>query len=87
MTQHVAPPLVLIPETAPFNDDQRAWLSGYFAALLGPAIEGATALAPGEMPGGESKNSPTTTTRPGTIRPCRCPTGWRWPRTGRSRRS
>ncbi|MGC5780706.1 sulfite reductase subunit alpha [Methylobacterium sp. NFXW15] len=55
MTQHVAPPLVLIPETAPFNDDQRAWLSGYFAALLGPAIEGATALAPGEIPGGESK--------------------------------
>ncbi len=55
MTQHVAPPLVLIPETAPFDPDQRAWLSGYFAALLGPAIEGATALAPGEMPGGESK--------------------------------
>ena len=26
MTQHVSPPLVLIPETAPFNEDQRAWL-------------------------------------------------------------
>ena len=50
MTQHVAPPLVLIPETAPFNADQRSWLSGYFAALLGPAVEGATALAPGEGP-------------------------------------
>ena len=50
MSQHVAPPLVLIPESAPFNADQRAWLSGYFAALLGPAIEGATALAPGEAP-------------------------------------
>ncbi|GEP09415.1 sulfite reductase subunit alpha [Methylobacterium gnaphalii] len=50
MTQHVAPPLVLIPETAPFDTDQRAWLSGYFAALLGPAVGGATALAPGEGP-------------------------------------
>ncbi|MDP4024317.1 sulfite reductase subunit alpha [Methylobacterium sp. NEAU 140] len=50
MTQHVSPPLILIPETAPFNEDQRAWLSGYFAALLGPAVEGATALAPGEAP-------------------------------------
>ncbi len=53
MTQHVAPPLVLIPESAPFNADQRSWLSGYFAALLGPAVEGATALAPGEEPGGQ----------------------------------
>lgn len=50
MTQHVAPPLVLIPENAPFNPDQRSWLSGYFAALLGPVVEGATALAPGEAP-------------------------------------
>ncbi|KTS15923.1 sulfite reductase, partial [Methylobacterium indicum] len=52
MTQHVAPPLVLIPESAPFTTDQRAWLSGYFAALLGPAVEGATALPAGAAPGG-----------------------------------
>ncbi|MBY0294700.1 MAG: sulfite reductase subunit alpha [Methylobacterium sp.] len=52
MTQHVTPPLVLIPESAPFNPDQRAWLSGYFAALLGPAIEGATALGAAEVPSG-----------------------------------
>ncbi len=50
MSEHVTPPLVLIPETAPFSADQRSWLSGYFAALLGPAVEGATALAPGEGP-------------------------------------
>ncbi|AWN43926.1 sulfite reductase subunit alpha [Methylobacterium durans] len=42
----------MIPENAPFSADQRSWLSGYFAALLGPAVEGATALAPGEVPGG-----------------------------------
>lgn len=52
MSEHVTPPLVLIPETAPFSDDQRSWLSGYFAALLGPAVAGATALAPGDMGGG-----------------------------------
>ena len=55
MTQHVAPPVVLIPETAPFDADQRAWLSGYFAALLGPAVEGATALPAGDLPGGGPK--------------------------------
>ena len=52
MSEHVSPPLVLVPETAPFSADQRSWLSGYFAALLGPAVEGATALGTGEMPGG-----------------------------------
>ena len=25
----------LLPETAPFNPDQRAWLNGFFAGLLG----------------------------------------------------
>lgn len=55
MSEHVMPPLVLIPETAPFSADQRSWLSGYFAALLGPAVEGATALSPGEVPGGAKK--------------------------------
>ena len=50
MSEHVTPPLVLIPETAPFDPDQRAWLSGYFAALLGPSVAGATALAPGDAP-------------------------------------
>ncbi|TXM91739.1 sulfite reductase subunit alpha [Methylobacterium sp. WL30] len=52
MSEHVSPPLVLVPENAPFSADQRSWLSGYFAALLGPAVEGATALAPGDMAGG-----------------------------------
>ena len=27
--------LTLLPETAPFNSDQRAWLNGFFAGLLG----------------------------------------------------
>jgi sulfite reductase (NADPH) flavoprotein alpha-component len=36
MTVHTPPPALLIPETAPFSPEQRAWLSGYFAALLAP---------------------------------------------------
>ena len=55
MSEHVTPPLVLIPESAPFSADQRSWLSGYFAALLGPAVEGATAIGADAMPGGGPK--------------------------------
>ncbi|MCA9181323.1 MAG: hypothetical protein KDA51_07710, partial [Planctomycetales bacterium] len=28
-------PISLIPETAPFDSDQRAWLNGFFAGMLG----------------------------------------------------
>ena len=32
MTQTVTPPIPsLVPETAPFSDEQRAWLNGFFA--------------------------------------------------------
>ena len=44
MSMHAAPPALLIPETAPFSPEQRAWLSGYFAALLSPDLSGATPL-------------------------------------------
>jgi len=45
VTMHARPPLVLIPESAPFTAEQRSWLSGYFAALLAAPAGGATALA------------------------------------------
>src|SRR5829696_1531704 len=45
MTMHAAPPTLLIPESAPFSPDQRAWLSGYFAALLSPDLGGATPIS------------------------------------------
>jgi sulfite reductase (NADPH) flavoprotein alpha-component len=45
MTLHAPPPLVLIPEDAPFTADQRAWLSGYFAALLAPGPAPAVPVA------------------------------------------
>src|SRR4051812_21959992 len=41
-------PAILIPESAPFSADQRAWLSGFFAAMLTPQTNGATALSGAE---------------------------------------
>ena len=38
-------PVVVIPETAPFTPEQRAWLSGFMAATLLPDVQGATALS------------------------------------------
>ena len=44
-------PVVVIPETAPFSPEQRAWLSGFFAATLVPPAQGATALSAPEAAG------------------------------------
>src|SRR5437868_8715957 len=47
MSQTVAPPIPsLVPETAPFSPEQRAWLNGFFAGLV--SLDGAaiTALSP-----------------------------------------
>ena len=57
MTQSVAPPIVsLVPETAPFSPEQRAWLNGFFAGLVSLDGAGVTALSPEQsaalMPGG-----------------------------------
>jgi sulfite reductase (NADPH) flavoprotein alpha-component len=43
------PPIAFfIPENAPFSAEQRAWLSGFLAALVSPDATGATALSSGE---------------------------------------
>jgi sulfite reductase (NADPH) flavoprotein alpha-component len=43
------PPIsFFIPENAPFTAEQRAWLSGFMAALVSPDATGATALSAGE---------------------------------------
>src|SRR5882672_12524132 len=57
MTQNIAPPIsALVPETAPFSDEQRAWLNGFFAGLVSLDGAGVTALSPEQsaalMPGG-----------------------------------
>ena len=45
MTSPIVP---LLPETAPFSEDQRSWLNGFFAGLLGADIgaAAATSMAP-----------------------------------------
>lgn len=41
-----AKPVAIIPETAPFSSDQRAWLNGFFAGLLSlDVLPGAAAIA------------------------------------------
>jgi sulfite reductase (NADPH) flavoprotein alpha-component len=57
MTQTVSPPIPsLVPETAPFSSEQRAWLNGFFAGLVSLDGAGVTALSPEQnaamMPGG-----------------------------------
>lgn len=49
MTVHAPPPVFVVPDNAPFSHEQRAWLSGYLAALLSP---GGRALGPsdGQLP-------------------------------------
>jgi sulfite reductase (NADPH) flavoprotein alpha-component len=47
MTHNPPPPkLSLLPETAPFTPEQRAWLDGFFVAALGLGDSGITALPP-----------------------------------------
>ncbi|SIR17518.1 sulfite reductase subunit alpha [Bosea sp. TND4EK4] len=49
MTVQSPTPLVqVIPETAPFSEEQRSWLNGFFAGLLALDNAGVTALSPSE---------------------------------------
>ena len=46
MTQNVPSPIPsLVPETAPFSEDQRAWLNGFFAGLISFDGSGVTPLS------------------------------------------
>jgi sulfite reductase (NADPH) flavoprotein alpha-component len=48
MTQSLPPPMTsLLPETAPFTPEQRAWLNGFFSGYLGLG-NGVTPLSPQE---------------------------------------
>src|SRR5262247_2370448 len=47
MTQSQPPPFPsLVPETAPFSPEQRAWLNGFFAGMVSLDGAGVTALSP-----------------------------------------
>ncbi|WP_363345582.1 sulfite reductase subunit alpha [Methylocystis echinoides] len=43
---HIAPPADLIPESAPFSPEQRAWLNGFFAGFAAPDGAAVTPLSP-----------------------------------------
>ena len=46
MTQNMPSPIPsLVPETAPFSDEQRAWLNGFFAGLISLDGSGVTPLS------------------------------------------
>src|SRR5512135_2978795 len=46
MSQNLPPPIPsLIPETAPFTEDQRAWLNGFFAGIISLDGSGVTPLS------------------------------------------
>ena len=46
MTQNLPPPIPsLVPDTAPFSDEQRAWLNGFFAGLVSLDGFGVTPLS------------------------------------------
>jgi sulfite reductase (NADPH) flavoprotein alpha-component len=46
MTQNLPPPIPsLVPESAPFSEDQRAWLNGFFAGLISLDGSGVTPLS------------------------------------------
>jgi sulfite reductase (NADPH) flavoprotein alpha-component len=46
VTQSLPPPIPsLVPETAPFSDEQRAWLNGFFAGLVSLDGSGITPLS------------------------------------------
>src|SRR5438045_9091004 len=56
MSRNIAPPIpALVPETAPFSNEQRAWLNGFFAGFVSLDGAGVTALSPEQsaalMPG------------------------------------
>ena len=60
MSQNIAPPIpALVPETAPFSPEQRAWLNGFFAGLVSLDGAGVTALSPEQsaalMPGAKNE--------------------------------
>jgi sulfite reductase (NADPH) flavoprotein alpha-component len=47
MSKTLPPPIpALLPESAPFTAEQRAWLNGFFAGYLGLDNGGVTALSP-----------------------------------------
>ena len=64
----------LVPETAPFSPEQRAWLNGFFAGLISPDdSHGVTAAVARAQNAADHRQMATMAKRPGTIRRLRLP--------------
>ena len=46
----ISAPTPIIPETAPFSPQQRAWLNGFLAGLYGSASQPSAGASPGAVP-------------------------------------
>jgi len=46
MSQPARPPITILPDSAPFTPEQRAWLNGFFAGFLELGAGSVTALSP-----------------------------------------
>src|SRR5262245_296821 len=54
--QDVRPSVLgIVPESAPFSREQRAWLNGFFAGLLAPDVKGSVAPYRGDLPAAAAK--------------------------------
>ena len=56
----------VLPESAPFTPEQRAWLNGFFAGLLSARRAASTPLSPEETAGadaGHARRAPTARAR------------------------
>ena len=79
----------LVPETAPFTEEQRAWLNGFFAGLFSwrHGLTRAHRLScRGLMPASGRRGRRGRRRRPGTTRPCRSPSACSSPKASRCRK-
>jgi sulfite reductase (NADPH) flavoprotein alpha-component len=86
MTQNLPPPIPsLIPETAPFSEEQRAWLNGFFAGLVSLDGFGVTPLSSeqaADLIGGASAKSKDDDDGEARWHDQTLPTGCNWRKAG-----
>jgi hypothetical protein len=75
----MSPHIPVIPDDAPFNAEQRAWLNGFFAGIFGPSGTAGS----GMMSFAGSQAAPEPEEEFPWIRRSKCRSGSRWPRASR----
>ena len=77
----------MIPESAPFSPEQRAWLNGFFAGLLSLDAKAGAAALDGAMPDAGGKGAGQRGRRRALARcgHAASPSAWRWQKASRCR--